>query len=276
MTYVNGGYIDLLSMNVKKAPFDDPKVREAVAMLIDRDGLNTPLFSGKGTLATSVTPSSLIDAMAGAAGIQKAAGRPTQATEVRRGRSEGRAGRIDPQGRVLGSHTVDTTQPWMLPLAQNLAENAKPLGITIEVKSVSAAEWADALFSPDRGPLQLVALGSSSPNIASIAPLLVGEGSINVSEYSTPEIVKNMATLSSSTDAAALSGALAPSMAEINTSLAYFPLYRRAGRVRAEQEPGLVGRLLTLGTWTDVAAFHQGGELGAFVCRWKVTHAGAA
>jgi peptide/nickel transport system substrate-binding protein len=225
MTYVNGGYIDLLSMDVKKAPFDDAKVREAVAKLIDRDGLNAPLFDGKGTLATSVTPSVLIDALMGAdAAKAMRAGLPKLPTFDVAGAKAALAASTHPEGFAV-TLPVDTTQPWMLPLAQNLAENAKALGITVEVKSVSAAEWADALFSPDRGPLQLVALGSSSPNIASIAPLILGEGSINVSEFSTPELVAQMATLSTSSDTKELSAALASASAASNTSLAYFPLF---------------------------------------------------
>jgi peptide/nickel transport system substrate-binding protein len=225
MSYVDGAYIDLLSMNVKKEPFDDPKVREAVAMLIDREGLNTPLFNGKGKLATSITPAAMIEAAIGAdAAKTLQSGLPKLPKFDAAGAKKALAASKHPDGFSV-TLNADTTQPWMLPLAQNLAENGKALGIKIEVKSVSAAEWADALFAPDRSPLQLVALGSASPNITSIAPQMLGEGGLNISEYSTPEVVAQMATVSSSTDTKALAGALTSSMAASNTSLAYMPMF---------------------------------------------------
>jgi peptide/nickel transport system substrate-binding protein len=225
MSYVDGAYIDLLSMNVKKEPFDDPKVREAVAMLIDREGLNTPLFNGKGKLATSITPAAMIEAAVGAdAAKTLQSGLPKLPKFDEAGAKKALAASKHPDGFSV-TLNADTTQPWMLPLAQNLAENGKALGIKIDVKSVSAAEWADALFAPDRSPLQLVALGSASPNITSIAPQMLGEGGLNISEYSTPEVVAQMATVSSSTEAKALAAALTSSMAASNTSLAYMPMF---------------------------------------------------
>jgi peptide/nickel transport system substrate-binding protein len=69
---------------------------------------------------------------------------------------------------------VDTSQPWMSPLAQHLAENAKQVGITINVKQVSAADWGAGLLDPAGSPLQLVALGAATPWAGELPPVILG------------------------------------------------------------------------------------------------------
>jgi peptide/nickel transport system substrate-binding protein len=235
MTYVDGSYIDLLSMDVKRAPFDDPKVREAVAALVDREGLNTPLFNGKSKLATSILPAGQLDAAYGkdeSAALQ-AGLPPVPAFDVEAAKAA-LAASTHPDGFTI-TLNVDRTQPWMLPLAQNMAENAKPLGIIIKPKQVSAAAWADELFSPDRGALQLIALGASAPDIALLPPLILGEGSINVAQYSTPELVQQLADMvaGSADDPAANTAAI---LAASNSSLAYLPLFDEQAAIAMSKE----------------------------------------
>ena len=56
MSYVTGGYNDMLSMRTTTKPFDDLNVRTAMAYLSDTVGLTEPLFNGKATVARSIVP----------------------------------------------------------------------------------------------------------------------------------------------------------------------------------------------------------------------------
>lgn len=51
-----GANLAYLAFNTQRKPFDDPRVRRALAMAIDREGLVKHLFSGRARLAQSVIP----------------------------------------------------------------------------------------------------------------------------------------------------------------------------------------------------------------------------
>lgn len=225
MTYADGTYIDLMSMNVKRAPFDDPKVREAVAHLVDRKGLNKPLFGGHATLATSILPRGQLEARLGAAGATELVDQLTKVPSFdAAAASEALKASTHPDGFTV-TLDVDVSQPWMMTFAQSLAENAKPLGIVIKPKSVSSAVWADGLSAEDRGPLQLVSLGSSTPDITDLPPALLGNGSINISELSSPELIAQLGTLTSELNPARMPSVIKPVLEAPAASLAYMPLF---------------------------------------------------
>lgn len=51
-----GANLAYLAFNTRKKPYDDPRVRRALAMAIDREGIVKHLFSGRAALAQSVIP----------------------------------------------------------------------------------------------------------------------------------------------------------------------------------------------------------------------------
>ncbi|MFJ7217802.1 ABC transporter substrate-binding protein [Amycolatopsis sp. NPDC098790] len=225
MTYADGSYVDLLSMNAKVAPFDDPKVREALAHLVDRQGLNGPLFNERAKLSTSIVPAGQLEARLGAAGAKSVLDKLPKVPAFDVAAAKAALAASGHPGGFTATVNVDKSQPWMLPLAQNLAENAKQLGITITPNAVSSATWATGLSAKDRGPLQLVALGATSPDIAVLPGLILGDGGSNVSQLTSPELVDQLATLRGTTDPAKVAAAVEPVLAAPLSSLAYLPLF---------------------------------------------------
>jgi ABC-type transport system substrate-binding protein len=112
----------------------------------------------------------------------------------------------------------------MSPYAQNLAQNAKQVGITINVKNVSAAEWGAGLTDPEASPLQLVALGVGTPSPSELPPVILGT-IFNPSFYTTPELTTELDALVAAPSAADTIPLLTPVLTTANSELPYIPLY---------------------------------------------------
>ncbi len=189
MTYTAGSYNDFLSMDTTRAPFDDVNARLAIGQLIDTNGLLGPLFNNKATVALSTVPALQMDATFGPDGAKKlldAAGAPP-AFSIE-GAKASLAKSKTPDGFTVDL-PIDPSQPWMSPLAQHLAENAKQIGITINVKQVSAADWGTGLTDPNSSPLQLVALGAGTPWAGELPPVIYGStAGFGVARYGNADV----------------------------------------------------------------------------------------
>jgi len=225
MTYVTGAYNDMVTMNVTKAPFDDPNVRKAVAQLVDRAGLVQPLFNGKATLASTIVPNTQLVSVLGAEGAKTfyASLPPVPSFDLAAAKASLAASK-SPGGFEV-TLSVDTTQPWMSPLAQNLAENAKQIGITIKVKNVSDADWVTEVTNPKGSPLQLLALGAGTPSPGEMPPQILGGGAFNVAGYTNPTLLTQLTALGAAPDAAATVPLLKPILTSTGADLPYLPLY---------------------------------------------------
>jgi peptide/nickel transport system substrate-binding protein len=189
MSYVTGAYNDMLTMDVTRAPFDDVNVRIAMAHLIDRDGLLGPLFNGRATVASTTVPATQMTSSYGADGAAAIYADVTSVPEFSIDEAKAALGASGHPDGFTVDLPVDTTQPWMSPLAQNLAENATQLGITVNVVPVSAADWVAGLTDPTASPLQLLALGAGTPWPGELPPVIVGANAgFNVARYSGTEI----------------------------------------------------------------------------------------
>lgn len=225
MSYVVGGYIDYLTMDTSRAPFDDLNVRVAMAHLLDRAALAQPLFNGRATVATSIVPE-----------VQMTATFPNDVAAINAAlpavpefsiekAKEALAKSASPDGFTVDL-PVDTTQPWMSPLGQNLAEAAKQIGITINVKPVSAADWGAGLMDPAGSPLQLLALAGPTTWAGELPPIIVGETApFNVAKYATPEVNELAGAVAVATTPEELKQPLTDLLANVNTNLPYVPLF---------------------------------------------------
>ena len=225
MTYVPGSYIDYLVMDTTRAPFDDVNVRTALAHLLDRAALTQPLFNGRATVANSIVPAIQMESTFGAdaATIESALPAiPEYSIDKAR---EALAKSATPNGFSV-ELPVDTTQPWMSPLAQNLAETAKQIGITITVKPVPSADWAAGLLDPAASPLQLLSFAGATTWAGEFPPVMVGkEAPINVARYSTPEADPLVGAVAAATTPAELKQPLQDLLTNTNTNLPYVPLF---------------------------------------------------
>jgi peptide/nickel transport system substrate-binding protein len=225
ITYVPGSYIDYLVMDTTRAPFDDINARIAMAHLLDRAALTQPLFNGRAAVATSIVPAIQMEATFGADAATIEGALPAVPEFSIDKAREALAKSATPDG-FSDELPVDTTQPWMSPLAQNLAETAKQIGIEITVKPVPAADWVAGLLDPAASPLQLLAFAGATTWAGELPPVMVGEAApFNVARYSTPEADPLVGAVASATTPEELKQPLQDLLTNVNTNLPYVPLF---------------------------------------------------
>jgi len=225
MSYVIGGYMDYLAMDTTRAPFNDVNARLAIAHLLDRAALAQPLFNGRAAAATSLVPEvQMTTTFRDEAGTVTAAFAPIPEFSIEKAK-EALAKSASPDGFTVDL-AVDTTQPWMSPLGQNLAETAKQVGITINVKQVSAADWVAGLFDPAASPLQLISVAAPTTWAGELPPVMVGEAApFNIAKYATGEVNELAGAIAVSTTSAELKDPLIALMSDVNTNAPYVPLF---------------------------------------------------
>jgi peptide/nickel transport system substrate-binding protein len=225
MQYVDAPYLEYLSMRVTTPPFDDPKVREAMAHLVDRDGLIGPLFNGRATLSTTIVPRLQFAATLGEDGAQAyyeaLPGVPAFDIEAARAAL---AASGSPDGFSV-ELPFDPSQPWMQPFAENLAENAKQIGITVTPVSISNADWVTALSDPGAGPLQLVSMATGTPNPGELPPTTLGASEWNTSRWTSPEIEARLGEVVAAPTAKDAAELLVPILTAVGEELPYVPLF---------------------------------------------------
>ena len=226
MTYVVGAYNDFLSMNVTRAPFDDVNARIAIGHLIDRAGLLGPLFNSRATVAESVVPAIQMTGTFGDDGAKKMYEAIGALPEFSIDKAkEALAKSATPDGFTI-ELAVDTSQPWMSPLAQHLAENAKQVGITIDVKQVSAADWGAGLLDPAGSPLQLVALAAGTPWAGELPPVVLGTAAgFPLAGYGDDEVDALVGSVATAATVDTLRQPLQDLLTKATADLPYLPLF---------------------------------------------------
>jgi peptide/nickel transport system substrate-binding protein len=226
MLYVTGGYNDMLTMDATRPPFNDLNARVALAQLVDREGLLKPLFNGRATTAFTVVPATQLASALGEAGAKAFyAGLPAVPKFSVDEAKKSLAKSATPTGFAVDL-PVDTTQPWMSPLGQSIAENAAKIGITVTVKPVSAADWVAGLTDPAGSPLQLLALGAGTPWPGEIPPVIIGsKAGFNPAKYAGDAVDALITKTGGATTLAELTPPLTELLTKVGTDLPYLPLY---------------------------------------------------
>jgi len=180
---VASGRIDLINLNFARAPFNDRDVREATALGIDRNVLNTVGLDGKGTPCTALFPPST--------GYETV---PLQGTDSTRAKQllDGAGWRMGTDGvRVKDGKRLAFTiysypgRAELTPYAVSIQSQLKPLGYDIQVTEVQNV--ADVIKTGDWD-----AAMKSNNTIATGDPLfeynrlLITGGGDNVGKYSNP------------------------------------------------------------------------------------------
>jgi peptide/nickel transport system substrate-binding protein len=175
-----------LSMRCDQAPFTDPRVRQAIALTLDRPAIITALFKGRAALgndspfapvvpSTNHTVAQRVQNIAKAKSLLSAAGHPSGFTT-----------------QLIGNDTFEIPQ-----YGQILAQSAKAIGVTIHTKFEASgtyygkatfgnSDWLDATMS-------LVDYGHRSvPNVFLTAPLQTinatkGTGPWNAAHFSNAQ-----------------------------------------------------------------------------------------
>jgi len=196
---VASGRVDIISLNVTRAPFNDRDVREATALAIDRNVLNQVGLDGKGTpAATLFPPSTKYDSV------------PLQGTDIARAKQllDGAGWKTGGDGvRVKDGKRLAFTlysypgRAELTPYAVSIQSQLKPLGYDIAVKEVQnvndvfkAGDWDASMKSNNT-------IATGSPLYEYNRLLLTGGGD-NVGKYSSPQMDALLAQMHGEVDPA--------------------------------------------------------------------------
>jgi oligopeptide transport system substrate-binding protein len=136
--------IDYMFMNVRMKPFDNPKVRQAVAWAINRDKL-IKLISGAGSRLDQIYPAGLPGHVNGPAGVFYGYD-PTKAKQILTA-----AGYPNGFSTTLYSHNVD---PWPK-VIQSIQNDLAQIGIKAQVKTIERATYWTLISLPNKTPIGL-------------------------------------------------------------------------------------------------------------------------
>jgi peptide/nickel transport system substrate-binding protein len=163
-----------LALNEARAPWNDPRVRQAIAYGIDRQSIVQATSYGSATANQLAIPE----------------GNPWY-TPYDRYRYD-----TDEARRLLdaaGSHPskmdllVTSEYPETVTAAQVIADNLSPLGISVDIRTVDFATWLDEQNSGNFDMLMMGWLGNIDPDDFYYAQHHTG-GSSNAQKFSDPEV----------------------------------------------------------------------------------------
>jgi peptide/nickel transport system substrate-binding protein len=177
MTSPVAGIPDFLAMNTRVAPFDNPKVRQAVALAIDREAIRKVAYLGTGEAGVIEMPSG--STWYDAEGVFGAAPDIEQAKKLM---AEAGLG-----GGVTVEYLGLPQNPELLKTGQVVREALKQIGIDMTIKQVDVAVWFDAFSS---GKYQI----TSAYQERTIDPdnfyalVIKSGGPVNTTGYTNPEV----------------------------------------------------------------------------------------
>lgn len=190
-------YVGLL-FDTRVAPFDDPKVRQAIAHSIDKDAIVTSLLRDHGESATAMmTPESLAQA------YQPEEAREQLATIPQYEFDLDQAAQVLSESSVPEGFTAEFTYPATGPqlgtAAQAIAENLSTIGIDLDVREVPIEEWLATIGDGEHG-IGYMWYFSTTGDPAEVPNYLLGEA--NPSGYENDAILDLLAQAGSEQDPA--------------------------------------------------------------------------
>ena len=168
-------YVGLI-FDQKVEPFDDPKVREAIAKAFDRQAVAEKLLRGYGEVATAImTPESLGQAYSPDEARSLLAEVPQHDFDLDAAKQL-----LDDAGAAgfTAELTYPNTGPQLGTAAQALAENLKQIGVTLTVREIPIEEWLNTIGDGEHG-LGFMWYFSTTGDPAEINSYLVGPGNPN-------------------------------------------------------------------------------------------------
>jgi peptide/nickel transport system substrate-binding protein len=196
---------DFIAFNAGRKPFNDVKVRQALALAFDKKKLHDAIVKDAGDLAknTPVNPALWIDEKAKWEAAYKAL--PEAKFDLAKAKALMKAS-SQPKG-FTATVTTDSN-PIRLNGAIALQAAAKTIGITLNIKKVTGEELNTLSFSKARGyDIIMQMWGSDFPDASgNLRPLFAsanrGDGGSNFSNYSNPKVDALLEQQNQSTDPA--------------------------------------------------------------------------
>jgi ABC-type transport system substrate-binding protein len=198
--YVNDlSYVGLY-FNTTVAPFDDVKVREAIAHAVNRDAYVDKLLRGHGEPATAImTPESIGSVYGADEGRDTLAGIPQWDYDLEAAKAA-LAASGSPDGFTAEILTPNTG-PQLGSAAQALSQDLAEVGITLNVREVPIEEWLASLDPSSEYGVNFMWYFSTLGDPAEIPSYLIGAG--NPTGFENPEILDLMSQVGAQTDPSA-------------------------------------------------------------------------
>jgi peptide/nickel transport system substrate-binding protein len=175
-TYVTSktaGIPDFLAMNTKKAPFDDVRVRQAVAWAVDREQIRQVAYFGAGEAGGEEVPSAS-PWYTGETPYTKADPAKAKALLAQAGHG----------GGLTVEYLGLPQYPELLKTGQVVREQLKAVGITMNIKQVDVSVWFDRFSKGDYQITSAYQERTLDPDNFYALVLKTG-GSINTTGYSS-------------------------------------------------------------------------------------------
>jgi peptide/nickel transport system substrate-binding protein len=173
-----------LTFNPNNAPFDDVHVRRALSHLVDKRAIVTGILKGKATAATGLTSP---DQLGSEVGVTKAAklsaALPQYAYSVDQAKDE------LAKSRHKGGFTATLTYPDSYSnvgkASLAIAQEAKKIGITIDVKQVPLSKWLQGVSDGSQGIAWMI-YGPTTGSPTEIADWLLATDPASAKQGSNP------------------------------------------------------------------------------------------
>ncbi|WP_460358768.1 ABC transporter substrate-binding protein [Mycobacterium sp. ZZG] len=204
-----------LALNEAREPWNDVRVRQAIAYAVDRDAIVRATSYGTAAVNQLAIPE----------------GNPWF-TAYDRYREDGEAG-LDTARSLLDAAgarptsldmLVTTEYPETVTAAQIIADNLAPLGITVNIRTVDFATWLDEQNSGNFDMLMMGWLGNIDPDDFYYAQHHT-DGTSNAQKFSDPEVDRLLDAGRVETDEAARKDAYAKAATLIADQVSYIYLY---------------------------------------------------
>ncbi len=171
------GIPNFLALNTAKAPFDDPKVRQAVAWALDRGAIRDLAYAGTGEIGIEEVPSGSTwfdgtDPYAAAPDVDKAKALLAEAGY--------------PDGLTV-EYLGLPQYPELLKTGEVVREQLKAIGIDMTIKQVDVSVWFDAFVKGDYQITNAYQERTIDPDNF-YALVIKSGGPINTTAYSNPEV----------------------------------------------------------------------------------------
>ncbi|WP_062460920.1 ABC transporter substrate-binding protein [Demequina soli] len=198
--YVNDlSYVGLY-FNTGVAPFDDAKVREAIAHAVNRDAYVSTILKGHGEAATAImTPESLGSVYSPDEAREMLAGIPQWDYDLEAAKAALAASSV-PDGFEAELLTPNTG-PQLGTAAQALAQDLAEIGITLNVREVPIEEWLASLDPSSEYGINYMWYFSTLGDPAEIPSYLIGAD--NPAQYDNQEVLDLLTQIGAEKDQAA-------------------------------------------------------------------------
>jgi len=172
-----------VTFNTTREPFDDVRVREAVALAINQDDIINKALKGLGE------PSKYYISPNYDWALNEEATVPERDVEKAKGLLEAAGYKADANGNYL-TLTIDVFNPDPFPdMATVLKDNLRDIGIDAKLNVMEYANWMEQVYTNRDFSLTLLT-GYQGPDISAIYSRIASAGDMNITGYKNAELDK--------------------------------------------------------------------------------------